>query len=99
MAAPAARTIYSGKGSFLRMLKTNPEVMPLAGAVTFAVTFATYAIYHSATRPDVVWGGRQDAPWQRVQQGRNTKWPFAKMPNKKDVPSAAAGEDLRGKFF
>eukprot|EP00038_Savillea_parva_P027078 m.57490 g.57490 ORF g.57490 m.57490 type:complete len:94 (+) comp7766_c0_seq1:1648-1929(+) len=91
----AARSIFSGKGTFFGMLRTNPEVVPVVSAAFMACCGATYCLVRSATRPDVVWSGRNDEPWNRVEQGKNFHFPAFSA----GVPDVRmSGEDLRGKL-
>mmetsp|Transcript_76632 Transcript_76632/g.106425 ORF Transcript_76632/g.106425 Transcript_76632/m.106425 type:complete len:94 (-) Transcript_76632:145-426(-) len=92
--ASAARSIFSGKGSFWGMAKTNPEVLPVVTAAALACCGGTYCLIRSAVRPDVVWTGHQDDPWNRVEQGTNYRFKtWSHMPANTKVE-----DDLRGRL-
>mmetsp|Transcript_34388 Transcript_34388/g.90152 ORF Transcript_34388/g.90152 Transcript_34388/m.90152 type:complete len:93 (-) Transcript_34388:143-421(-) len=91
----AGRSIFSGKGSFMGMMKQHPEVVPVIAAVGIGCCGAAYYIGRLATRPDVVWSGRGEMPWTRVSQ--NTNLHFSGFSNFK-TPTSQDPEDLRGKL-
>eukprot|EP00037_Helgoeca_nana_P038076 m.18883 g.18883 ORF g.18883 m.18883 type:complete len:89 (+) comp9772_c0_seq1:97-363(+) len=85
---------FSGKGTFLSMMKQHPEIVPVVVTGAIGMMGAAYYIGRLCTRPDVVWSGRQDMPWTRVTQNTNLHFtPFSGFKGKNETE-----DDLRGRL-
>ncbi|KAG1472077.1 hypothetical protein G6F56_001755 [Rhizopus delemar] len=63
----------SSLNSFLRKSQ-KPEIYPLIGILTCALSGAAYVGYHAAKAPDVAWNHKTNPyPWQEIQDGEQVK--------------------------
>ncbi|KAI7898710.1 NADH-ubiquinone reductase complex 1 MLRQ subunit-domain-containing protein [Cokeromyces recurvatus] len=60
--------------NFLKISAKKPEIYPIVGILTFALSGAAYFGARAMRAPDVVWNSKSNPhPWQEIKDGEQVK--------------------------